>query len=335
MEEKLILKELCRYTIGTWADIIYRNALLYPEDEVFIYGKERITFAQYNGRVNRLIRALHSMGVKKGDGIGIFSWNCLEYTDVYGAAMKGGFIISPLNPRLQAREFEYLINYSGVKTLFVGRELTEMVNQLRTRFPNVKNYISLETSAPGMIFHPDLISAHSEEEPDVKVKEEDPFLILYTSGTTGEPRGALYTEGRNIENTRTKGIELGIEAGDKHIMVLPLFHIGGYSHFWAFFYVGGCNVILQQRSFDPKATLQTIQDERATDIHIVPTQLVTMLALPNVDQYVRSLPDANRVVKERDGEIRSYFYAGLWPVGVGARYNLFVKKISSSPGEVS
>ncbi|MGA2467136.1 MAG: class I adenylate-forming enzyme family protein [Thermodesulfobacteriota bacterium] len=102
MEERLILKELCRYAIGTWADIIYRNALLYSEYEVFIYGKERITFAQFNSRVNRLINGLHSMGVKKGDGIGILSWNCLEYADVYGAAMKGGFIISPFNPRLQA-----------------------------------------------------------------------------------------------------------------------------------------------------------------------------------------------------------------------------------------
>ena len=104
MRGKLILRELSRYSIGTWADIIYRNALLYAENEVFIYGKKRITFAQFNVRVNRLIYALHSLGVKKGDGIGIFSWNCLEYADVYGAAMKGGFIISGINPRLQSHE---------------------------------------------------------------------------------------------------------------------------------------------------------------------------------------------------------------------------------------
>jgi acyl-CoA synthetase (AMP-forming)/AMP-acid ligase II len=285
MEEKLLLKELCRYGIGTWADIIYRNALLYPESVVFIYGKERITFAQYNRRVNRLIHALHSMGVKKRDGIGILSWNCLEYTDVYGAAMKGGLIISPFNPRLQANELEYLVNYSEIHTLFVGREFSEMVNQLRPRFPEVKNYISLEALTPGMISYSDLLQSHSQEEPDVQVKEEDPFLIFYTSGTTGTPRGALYTEGRNIENTRTKTIELGLETGDKHIMILPLFHIGGYSHFWAFFYAGGCNVIMQQRSFDPAATLRSIEEEKATDIHIVPTHLVTMLALPNVEQY--------------------------------------------------
>ncbi len=285
MRGKLILRELCRYSIGTWADIIYRNALLYPENEAFIYGEERITFAQFNARVNRVIHALHSLGVKKGDGIGIFSWNCLGYADVYGAAMKGGFIISGMNPRLQSHELEYLINYSEIHTLFVGRELIEMVNQLRPHLRKVKDYISLETSAPGMTFHDDLLLAHSEEEPDVQVKEEDPFLIFYTSGTTGTPRGALYTEGRNIENTRTKTIELGLEAGDKHIIILPLFHIGGYSHFWAFFYVGGSNVIMPQRSFDPAATLQSIQEEKATDLHIVPTHLVTMLALPDIERY--------------------------------------------------
>jgi long-chain acyl-CoA synthetase len=285
MQGKLILRELSRYSIGTWADIIYRNALLYPENEVFIYGKKRITFAQFNARVNRVIHALHSLGVKKGDGIGIFSWNCLEYAEAYGAAMKGGFIISGMNPRLQSHELEYLINYSEIHTLFVGSELLERINQLRPHLHKVKNYISLETSAPGITFYDDLLLAYSEEEPDVQVKEEDPFLIFYTSGTTGTPRGALYTEGRNIENTRTKTIELGLEAGDKHIMILPLFHIGGYSHFWSFFYVGGSNVIMPQRSFNPAATLQSIQEEKATDLHIVPTHLVTMLALPDIERY--------------------------------------------------
>ena len=285
MEEKLLLKELSRYVIGTWADIIYRNALLYPENEVFIYGKERITFAQFNGRVNRLIHALHSMGVKKGEGIGVVSWNCLEYADVYGAAMKAGFLISPINPRLQASELDYLINYSEINTLFVGRELIETVSQLRQRFPKVKNYISLETSAPGMISYQDMLLAHSKEEPDVQVREEDRFLILYTSGTTGVARGALYTQGRIIENTKTRAMELGLEVADKHIMILPLFHVGGCSHFWAFFYMGGSNVIVQQRSFDPAATLQSIEEEKATDVHIVPTHLVTMLALPDIKKY--------------------------------------------------
>jgi acyl-CoA synthetase (AMP-forming)/AMP-acid ligase II len=285
MAEELLLKELCRYRIGTWADIMYRNALLYADDEVFIYGKGRVTFAQYNVRVNGLIHALNSLGVRKGDGIGIFSWNCLEYPDVYGAAMKGGFIISPFNPRLLASEIEYLVNYSEVTTLFVGPELVETISSLRDRFPRVKHYVALESPAAGMLYYNDLLAKSSKEEPDVEIKEDDPFLIFYTSGTTGVPRGALYTHNRIIDNALVKVSQLGAEAGDRHIMVLPLFHIGGHSHFWAFYYAGGSNVIMAQRSFDPPATLRAIQEEKATDIHIVPTQLVAMLAVPDVEKY--------------------------------------------------
>ena len=92
MSKKFILRELSRYKVGTYADIIYRNALLYSNEEAIIYGSAKITFSEFNARVNSLIHALQSMEVKKGDVLGILSWNCLEYADVYGAAMKGGFI---------------------------------------------------------------------------------------------------------------------------------------------------------------------------------------------------------------------------------------------------
>ncbi len=285
MTQKLILKELSRYKIGTYADILYRNALLYPDTVAFIYGPQRISFSQYNRRVNSLIHALQSMGLKKGDGIGIFSWNCLEYTDVFGAGMKGGFIVSPFNPRMQADELDYIINYSGAETLFVGTGMAEIIDPLKPRLPGVKRFISLEDSAPGMTAHHELLENFSQEEPEVQVEEDDPFVIFYTSGTTGLPRGALYTHFRKLEEARTKVLQVGLGPGDKHVMVLPLFHIGGFTHFWAFFCVGASNVIMTQRSFDPAATLQIIQDEKATDIQIVPTQLVTLLAHPNIEGY--------------------------------------------------
>ena len=131
MTDKYILKELCRYNIGTFADIIYRNALLYRDFEALVHRKKRVTFNQFNGRVNKLIHALSSLGVKKGNVLGILSWNCLEYTDVYGAAMKGGFIASPYNPRLQEKELEYIVNYSEAKVLFVGPEVVDTIKLLR------------------------------------------------------------------------------------------------------------------------------------------------------------------------------------------------------------
>ena len=293
MVDKLILKELCRYSEGTFADIVYRNALLHSDDEVFVCGPQRITFAQFNTRVNSLIHALCSLEVKKGDVIGILSWNCLEYVDVCGAAMKGGFIASPFNPRLHSEELEYLINYSEAKTLFVGPELITTVNSLRSRLPKVKQYISFGDSAPDMVSHHELLATHPSNEPDINVSKDDPFLIFYTSGTTGVPRGALYTHRRKLDNTRIKALEMGAKPEDRHIMVLPFFHIGGDSHVWPFFLVGGCNVIIPQKAFDPVAVLQAIQNEKATDIQIVPTQLNAMLSRQDLKEY--DLSSLNRI----------------------------------------
>ena len=149
--EKDILKELSRYNVGTYAEIIHRNALLNPDEEAFVYGDHRVTFADFNRRVNGIIHSLTSMGLKKGDVLGLLSWNCLECNDVYGAAMKGGFIAAPFNPRLQVDELEYLINYSEATVLFVGPELLEKVNGLRPSLTKVRHVVSMEESEPGIV----------------------------------------------------------------------------------------------------------------------------------------------------------------------------------------
>jgi acyl-CoA synthetase (AMP-forming)/AMP-acid ligase II len=125
----------------------------------------------------------------------------------------------------------------------------------------------------------------SVNEPDVQVTEDDLFSIIYTSGTTGVPRGALYSQGRLMDATRTLAMAMGLQHGDRHIQVTPLFHVGGYHHFRAFLFAGCSNYIMPQRSFDPAATLQAIHDEKATDIDIVATHLVAMLAMPDLDKY--------------------------------------------------
>lgn len=293
MPDKLILKELSRYRRGTFADVIYRNAVLNSDEEAFVSGPRRITFSQFNARVNRLIRSLRQSGVRKGEAIGILSWNCLEYTECYGAAMKGGFIASPFNPRLHPEELEYLINYSEANTLFVGPELLDTVEGLKPHLSKVKTYVCLEGSAPGMVLYQELLSGDESGEPDVEVGRDDPVIILYTSGTTGLPRGALYTHAQKLDNTRIKALEMGTKLGDKHLMVLPLFHIGGDSHVWPFFLTGGCNVILPNRSFDPVAVLRTIQEEKVTDMQLVPTQLSALLSHQDLKKY--ELSSLNRI----------------------------------------
>jgi long-chain acyl-CoA synthetase len=293
MPDKLILKELCRYRRGTFADLIYRNALLYSNEEAFVCGGHRITFSQFNRRANRLIRSLRRTGVRKGGVIGILSWNCMEYTDFYGAAMKGGFIASPFNPRLHPEELEYLINYSEASTLFVGPELLETVERLKPYLSGVKTYICLGGSAPGMVSYNEMLGVDESDEPDVEVEKDDPLIILYTSGTTGLPRGALYTHAQKLDNTRIKALEMGTKPGDRHLMILPFFHIGGDSHVWPFFLTGGCNVILPNRSFDPVTVLKTVHEEKVTDMQLVPTQLSALLSHPDLEKY--ELNSLNRI----------------------------------------
>ncbi|HJX13019.1 MAG TPA: long-chain-fatty-acid--CoA ligase [Dehalococcoidales bacterium] len=278
-----ILQELSRYKIGTFAYIVHRHALLRPDREAYVYGKKRLTYARFNAEVNRLVHALQELGVNKGDAIGIIAWNCLDYAIVYGAAMKGGYLLSRFNPRLGAEEVNYLVNYSEVNTLFVGPELVPVIESVRSRTPGVKNFISVEAKNPHMIHLEDLLASYPGEEPDVTVEEDDPFFIIYTSGTTGVPRGAVYSHREAWDDTRTYIINLGIQPDDRHIQVSPMFHIAGDTILRSILYVGGCNIIV--KIFDPAAALQLIQDEKATHMSIVPTHLIAMLAVPDVKKY--------------------------------------------------
>jgi len=283
MSKRLLLKELSRYNVGTWTDIIYRNALLHPDDEAFVYENTRITFAEYNSRINKIIHGLGKMGVKKGDVLGILSWSCLEFAELYGLTMKGGYIASPFNPRLGKDELEYLIKYSETEIIFVGKELIETANALKKRLPQVKNFISLETAAPGMTAYDDIIKANSDEEPEIEVSEDDPCCIIYTSGTTGVPRGALYNQRRFIEDSKILAVDMSLQEGHKRIQITPLFHIAGNTHFRSSLLTAGCNVII--KFFDAAETLKIIHREKATHMDSVPTHLAAMLNLPDLKKY--------------------------------------------------
>jgi acyl-CoA synthetase (AMP-forming)/AMP-acid ligase II len=194
---------------------------------------------------------------------------------------------------LHEDELEYLINYSEANTLFIGPDLVDIAGSLRSRLPKIKNYITFGDSVPDTRSHHEMLAAHPSHEPDLSAARDDPYLIFYTSGTTGVPRGALYTHFRKLDNTRIKALEMGAKPEDRHVLVLPFFHIGGDCHVWPFFLVGGCNVIMSQKSFDPVAVLEVIQNEKATDMQIVPTQLNSILSRNDLKNY--DLSSLNRI----------------------------------------
>jgi long-chain acyl-CoA synthetase len=158
-----------------------------------------------------------------------------------------------------------------------------MIGSSRNMFPKVQHYVLLEGSAPGTIPLEEFISPFSDAEPDVKVTEDDLMYIIYTSGTTGVPRGALYDQKRLMDDAITFARCHDLRAGDKHLQLTPMFHVAGNTWFRTIMLVGLCNVI--QKNFSPVETLKTIQRERITHIMVVPTQLVSIMNLPDFKQY--------------------------------------------------
>jgi acyl-CoA synthetase (AMP-forming)/AMP-acid ligase II len=283
MPGDLLLQKLSRYRIGTFADIIYRNALLFPNREAYVYGNIRTTFSQYNSRVNRLIHALNNTGIRKGETVGILSLNSSQFADINGAVMKGGFIGSPFNTRLTAGELEYIINYSETRILFLGSEFADMINSTRKLLPEIEQYIVLEDTAQGMVSLEEYIDSESDEEPETIISEDDLMYIIYTSGTTGIPRGALYDHKRLMDDAITFTRIHDFREGDKHLQITPMFHVAGNTWFRTIMLVGLCNVI--QKTFNPVETLKIIEKEKITHAMVVPTQFVSMLNLPDFGKY--------------------------------------------------
>lgn len=276
-------KNIGRYSVGSWGDIMLRNATFHPNRDAFIHADRRVTFRQYNERVNRLINYLKDRGINNGDTIGVLSWNCLEYAEVCGAAGKGGFLLAPLNARASVNEIEYLVNDSRAVVLLVGPEFASALLALKPNLQKVKYMICLEKTN-GFEDYNQIQANYTADEPDVqKVDDDSPMLLIYTSGTTGVPKGALYTQGRWREDTLSHSIEMPIESEDKGLLIMPYYHIAGVVWHSAFFYQGACNVIM--KAFEPRETLETIERERITNISLVPTHIAALLNFLEFNKY--------------------------------------------------
>jgi long-chain acyl-CoA synthetase len=271
-----------KYEVGLIGDTVLRNAALYPNRYAYIDEKRRVTFKEYNEHVNSLINWLRKKGIKKGEVIGIISRNCTEYAEVFGATGKGGYIISPFNFRASASDVEYLINDSTASILFVDPDFIDTILSLKPRIGGVKHIVCFKP-APGTEDYNKILSESPSTEPDVeKDNDEDPMLLLYTSGTTGTPKGVLYTQGRWREDIVSHNVEMPLSPEDKGLLIMPYFHIGGANWHSAFFYRGVGNVIM--KDFNPQALLETIQREKITNLCVVPTHIVELLNSTDLDK---------------------------------------------------
>lgn len=265
-------------------DIPRRNAKRYPGKIALKFEDGSWTYLEFNQRVNRLANGLLDLGLSKGDRVGVLQRNCPEFIEAYFAIAKSGTVAVPINPHCSNDEFEYLMEDAGITALVTGGEFIESIGSWRNRLKQLEHVIVLgDVQSDEFISYEKMLSRMPADEPGTTVAENDLYLIMYTSGTTGRPKGVMGTHKNHMANTATMVQELQIQHDDVSILVMPLYHIGGLWPTLVHFYQGGR--IILQRKFDETAALEAIQEERATTFNLVPIMLIRLLEHEHLQEY--------------------------------------------------
>jgi fatty-acyl-CoA synthase len=256
------------------ADLLRGRARLNPHREALLEleSGRRYTYLELNERSCRAANFLrHQLGIQKGDRVSILAHNGVPYIDLLYGLAKIGAVFAPLNWRLVASELVYIVDDCKPKVIVCGAEFTDTLAAMRGQL-NIDHVVTLEgVEIPGAISYEDGLRSASTLEPEQpELDGETPLCILYTSGTTGRPKGAVIPHRQVVWNCINTAISWGLVDRDVSPIFTPLFHAGGLFAFMApIFYVGGRIVLTRQ--FDANDSIKTIQDEACTVILGVPT----------------------------------------------------------------
>ena len=237
------------------------------------------SFSQLNSQVNRLAHAIRDLGVLQGERIVWCGPNSLEVLVTIHAARKSGQVAVPLSYRFNADEMAYVIDNSDATLVIVDSEQAPIVAEIRGRIPKVREVLVFGGDVPdGARGWDDVLSAQPDTEPVARDKSEVGAQMLYTSGTTGKPKGALRTATDSALVGALLG-ELGLRFGEEvHITTGPLYHSGPLAFASIAHSMGGAIIVL--RRFDPTAWLRLVKEHRATNTFSAPTQVKRIVSLP-------------------------------------------------------
>ena len=258
--------------------LLAKRAFLSSDADAYVEGDGsfRLSFSQLNASTNRLANALVADGIKKGERVGLLLMNSREFMEAYFAVAKVGAVVVPLNWRLVADELEFILKDSGTERLIYGDEFVETVADLHSR--GDKTDISQWLQVPGeqemAYFSADYQAfrdAGGVEEPPVGGCDDDMLYIMYTSGTTGLPKGVVHTHNTAIWAVITIGATSDYQTNDRYLACLPMFHVGALTPLAVNVWRGAASIVM--RSFDPNRAWQLIQDEKITIGLAVPAML--------------------------------------------------------------
>ncbi|MCF7550756.1 long-chain fatty acid--CoA ligase [Pseudonocardia sp. WMMC193] len=270
--------------IGQW---VSKRAFLNGTRTAFVVGDREISYAELHRRTDQVASALSGLGVRKGDRVAILLVNSIEFIEVLLGCAKIGAITVPLNVRLAGPEIGYILADSGAD-VFVFHEPLAASATAALGEPGVRARHAVRAWGPpadGELAYEEVVAAAPAEAPGGDVDGRDPAFIMYTSGTTGRPKGAVLTHDNLLWNAiNMLGTDQGLRGSDVTVAVAPMFHIGGLGvHTLPLLYVGGTSVILP--SFDPVGTLKVMADNKVTVQFMVPAMWSALTQVPDFDSY--------------------------------------------------
>ena len=272
--------------LGHWLtakDVVRVNAFKWPNKIGVKDLNKAYTFKEWNERSCRLANALSALGMKKGDRFAALGYNCVEWMEIYAAAAKGGFVCVPIMFRLSAPEMEYIISHCEAKVFIVQDQWVDHVNAMKKNLPTVQKYISFAVENPtfdGYLSYEDLLAKASAEEPAAAVEADDIWVIMYTGGTTGKPKGVMKSHGSLFAQYFITIFDHLFNFDDLNLLVMPCCHVNSLFYSFVATWVGGGVMCYNMVSFNPEHLLKTFSDHKVTFTSLVPTHYIMMLALP-------------------------------------------------------
>ncbi|CAM3037904.1 long-chain fatty acid--CoA ligase [Prescottella defluvii] len=262
--------------IGDWAT---RRAQLSGDKVAFVAGGRSWTYGEFDDRTNRLANQLRDrFGVRRGDRIAAVVPTSVECLEILFAAAKLGAIFTPVNVRLTTSEIGYVLADLGAQLLFVHGAFPQASDAVNEPGVRVRDVVALGTEYDALV-------ATADPAPLPTIADRhDVAVIMYTSGTTGRPKGAMITHENLRANAAAVVSAFGLRSSDVTVTALPMFHIGGLGLYTLpFIYVGARNVIMP--SFDPVAVLDAVVAHRATQLLLVPTMWQAVMGVPDLESY--------------------------------------------------
>src|SRR5580692_4474869 len=290
-------------------DFARRTRRLHGGREAVVDGELRLTYEQFFDRCDRWSTALQGLGVAQGDRVATIAPNTHAQLESFYAVPQLGAVLVPINYRLTAEDFVYIVNHSGATVVCAHRDYLAAVDGVRDQMPGVRHFVALEGTRDGWLDYEAAIAAAEPRFTRPEIGELDLLTINYTSGTTARPKGVMITHRNAAMNTIGTLLHLPIAVGERYLWTLPMFHANGWTYTWTVTAAAGTHICL--RKVDPATIFGLIRDEKVSWLCAAPTVLISLANAPaqvrgevpaGVHVVTAGAPPAAATIERMEGE---------------------------------